>query len=132
MLSMKELAFFISIDANHHTLGKGGAMMQTQSKVFACGKVMALGAMYDTVEKLKWKLVSANSDAGILMTAVKETGMPFLVRVFPKQGQQIEVTVELASGTFSDRDSPTEAAAIFLEALTQIIEDALNKNRKEM
>ncbi len=106
--------------------------MQTQVKVFACGRAIVLGALYDTTEKLKWKLQSVNSDTGILVVAERRAGMPFLVRVFPAENEKVEVTVELASGVFSDRDSPEEAAVCFLETLTQIIEDALAKNRKEI
>lgn len=99
--------------------------MQAQSKTFACGKAVALGALYDAIEKLKWKLLSANSEAGILMAAERKADMPFLIRVCPIQGDEVEVTVELASGTFSDRDSPEESAGRLLRALTLIIEEAL-------
>jgi hypothetical protein len=99
--------------------------MQAHSKVFSCEKVLVLGALYDTVEKLKWNLLSANSESGILMTTAKETQMPFLVRVLPKQGKQLEVTVELASGAFSERDHPDETAEHLLKTLALIIEDAL-------
>jgi hypothetical protein len=99
--------------------------MQAYSRVFTCGKIMVLGALYDTVEKLKWDLLSANSETGILMTATRETEMPFLVRVLPKQGEQLEVTVELASGAFSNRNSPEKEAERLLQTLALIIEDAI-------
>ena len=99
--------------------------MQALRKVFFCGKAMALGALYDTAERLGWKLLSSNSDTGILMIEKRLEGMPFLVRVCPKGHETVEVTVELASGVFSGRDSPATAAACLLETLTQIVEDAL-------
>ena len=106
--------------------------MQAQSKVFVCGKVMVLGALYDAVEKLKWKLLSSNSDTGILMIEERRDGMLFLVRVCPKEHEIVKITVELASGVFPGKDSPAEAAACLLEMLKQIIEDALAKDGKEM
>lgn len=99
--------------------------MQAQSKVFACGKVMALGALYDTIERLKWKLLSANSDAGILMIAERKTGMTFLIRVCSELDEQVEVTLELASCAFNDKNSPDEYARSLFATLSQIIEDAL-------
>ncbi|NPV92742.1 MAG: hypothetical protein HPY50_18395 [Firmicutes bacterium] len=88
---------------------------------------MVLGALYDSFEKLQWKLLSANPDAGILMASERKTGMLFLIRVCPDQGEQV-ITVELATGIFSSRDSPEKEAAGLLETLTQIIEDALKRN----
>lgn len=99
--------------------------MQVQYRKYGCGKLMVLGALYDTIEKLKWKLLSANSDAGIVMAAERKTGMPFLIRICPEQGGQVEVTIELASGAFTDSDAPEINAADLLETLTHIIEDAL-------
>jgi len=98
--------------------------MQAQSRRYVCGKFMVMGALYDTLEKLKWKLLSANSDAGILMVAERKVDMPFLIRVCPIQADEVEVIMELASGTFSDRDSPEENVALLFETLTHIIENA--------
>lgn len=107
--------------------------MQAQSRIFACGKAMVLGALYDAIERLNWKLLSANSETGILMTAERKSGMPFLIRVCLEQDEQVKVTLELASGTFNDRDSPEENAESLFTALTHIIEDALTlKNDKEI
>ncbi|MPM76488.1 hypothetical protein SDC9_123486 [bioreactor metagenome] len=99
--------------------------MQAQSKTFSCGKTVVLGALYDTIEQLKWKLLSANSDAGILMAAERKSDMPFLIRVCPMQKDEVEITVELASGAFSDKDFPEQNAAFLLDALSQVIENAL-------
>jgi hypothetical protein len=103
--------------------------MQALSKVLACEKAIVLGGLYDTIEKLKWKLLSANSNTGIIVVAERSAGMPFLIRVCSQGTRKVEVTVELASGVFSDRDSPEDAAAVLLETLTRIIGDALSKNR---
>jgi|GEM_PF-3934758 len=105
--------------------------MQALRKVLACEKEIVLGALYDTVEKLKWKLLSANSDTGIIVVAERSAGMPFLVRVGWEENGMVEITVELASGVFSDRDSPEDAAAVLLETLARIIGDALSKNRSD-
>lgn len=101
--------------------------MRAQRKAFSCAKAMVLGALYDTAERLKWKLLSANSDTGIFVVAERSAGVHFLVRVIPGESRQFEITVELTSGVFSNRNSPEDAAACFLETLTQIIEDALAK-----
>lgn len=101
--------------------------MQAQRKVFACEKTIALGALYDTADKLRWKLLSANSETGILMVTERKAGIPFLIRVCPEANETVEVTVELASGVFSDRDLEEEAAVDLLKTLSQIIEDALAK-----
>lgn len=99
--------------------------MQTQSRHYACGKNMALGALYDAFEKLNWKLISANSDAGILIAAERRANIPFLIRVQSEQAEQTEVTMDLASGTFSNGVMPGKEAEVFLETLTSIIEDAV-------
>ncbi len=99
--------------------------MQAQSKVFACGKAMALGALYDTVERLRWKLLSADSDAGVLAVAEQKTGVPFLIRVCTERDERTIVTIEPAAGTFSSKASPGANAGILLDILTSIIEDAL-------
>lgn len=107
--------------------------MQTQSKAFACGKAVALGALYDAIEKLRWKLLSANSDTGVLVTEERKTGTLYLIRILPEQGGHVEVTMELASGTLNNRDSPEENARSLIAVLTHIIEAALKqKNEKEI
>ena len=99
--------------------------MQAQSKGCACEKAMILGALYDAIERLKWELMSVNSDAGILMVAAGETEMPLLVRVLCKQEEQIVVTVEFASGAFPG-SSPETMAKRLLDTLSEIIKDALS------
>jgi hypothetical protein len=103
--------------------------MQALRQRFLCARYIVLGALYDTVERLRWKLVSANSDAGILMTTQPRTGLPFLIRVDWEQAGQTVVTVELASGACSDRDSPGESAALLLETLAQIVAEAISGER---
>lgn len=105
--------------------------MQAQRMIFDCDKAVALGALYDATENLKWRLLSANSETGILVIEEQRAGTPFLVRVCQKKSDMTEVTVELASGVFSGRDSPGEAAEFLLKKVAQIIANALSKNSRE-
>jgi hypothetical protein len=99
--------------------------MQAQRKDFICRKTIVLGALYDAVDKLKWRLLSSNSETGMVTVIARETGILLLVTVSPKHKEQVEVTVELAPGALSGKDSPEEAAARLLKTLSLIIEDAL-------
>jgi hypothetical protein len=105
--------------------------MQAQRMIFDCDKAVALGALYDATDNLKWRLLSANSETGILVVEERRAGTPFLVRACQKDRDMTEVTVELASGVFSGRDSPGVAAALLLEKVAQIIGNALSKNPRE-
>lgn len=91
--------------------------MNIESREYAYPKPLLLSALYDTFDKLGWKLLSANSDAGLLMTSERKTGVHFIIRVYPKQGNQmaVEVSLELDSGA----SAPDIAARMFatLDAL---------------
>jgi hypothetical protein len=99
--------------------------MQAFTRGFACDKCIVLGALYDTLDRLRWELVSANSDEGILMAAPPGTGLLFLVRVQPGQAGGSEVSVAPASGVPRGSDLSGKAAETLLETLRQIINGAL-------
>lgn len=103
--------------------------MQTQRRYYACGRNMVLGALYDAFEKLNWKLISANSDAGILIAAERKTNMSLLIRVNTEQTDLAEVTVELASAVFAGGNLAEKESVRLVETLTQIIEDALRSSK---
>ena len=105
--------------------GKGDDGMQAFSRSFDCAKCIVLGALYDSLERLHWELVSANSDAGILTVSPPKTDSLFLVRVQPIQTDRTEVIVELASGSFYGPELPEKSAEALLETLTQITKGAL-------
>jgi hypothetical protein len=90
---------------------------------------MVLGALYDALEKLNWKLISTNSETGILIAAERKTSMPFLIRVNIEQADLAEVTVELASAMFAGGNLAEKESARLLETLTQIIENALRSSK---
>ncbi|HEX3010546.1 MAG TPA: hypothetical protein VHQ70_00725 [Syntrophomonadaceae bacterium] len=103
--------------------------MQTQRRYYACGRNMVLGALYDAFEKLNWKLISANSDAGILIAADRKTNTSLLIRVNTEQADLAEVTVELASAVFAGGNLAEKESVRLLETLTQIIEYALRSSK---
>lgn len=107
-------------------LTEGGEGMQAFTRDFACAKCIVLGALYDTLDQLRWRLISANSDNGILTAAPPRTRRLFLVRVQPMPGDRTEVIVELASGASPGHELPEKSAEALLETLTQIINGALS------
>jgi hypothetical protein len=100
--------------------------MQTQSRHYECEKPVALGALYDALEKLKWKLISANSDAGILIVSEPAVHIPFVVRVCPSGPWDMEVTIELASGAFFEMGLPEQCAKRLLQTITEMIDRAIS------
>jgi hypothetical protein len=82
---------------------------------------LALGSLYDALEQLKWTLVSANSDDGILFVREPTTGIPFVIRVCQKGSQTMELSAALASGEFSGRSLPEECMARLLQTLDAIL-----------
>lgn len=50
--------------------------MQEQHRRYSCTKALALGSLYDALEQMKWVLVSANSDDGIVVIREPTAGIP--------------------------------------------------------
>lgn len=95
--------------------------MQEQRRRYGCAQPLLLGAMYDALEDLKWTLVSANSDDGILYIREPTAGVPFVIRVYPKGSQVMELTAALASGAFSGQRLPEESMTRLLGTLEAIL-----------
>lgn len=95
--------------------------MKDQHRRYGCSKPLVLGSLYDVMEKTKWKLVSANSDDGILLVQEPTAGIPFVIRVCPGTGQTVELSVLLASGEFTGRSLTEESINHLLQALDAIL-----------
>ena len=98
---------------------------------YDCAKPLVLGALYDALEALQWKLVFADSAAGLLIASEYKTGLPFLVRIGAGQGDGVKVTVECASGVHAGKEQTESAARCLLQTLDNVIEKALHSARQE-
>lgn len=98
--------------------------MEVRQRRYPCSKPLALASLYDTLEELKWRLISANSDAVILIALDRKTSVGFLIRVFMEKKDEVAVTVEPASAC-PDREQADFSALCLLEALDGMIQSAL-------
>jgi len=95
--------------------------MKDQCRRYGCSKPLVLGSLYDVLEQTKWKLVSANSDDGILLIQEPTAGIPFVIRVRPCTGQTVELSATLASGEFSGWSLTEESINRLLQTLDAIL-----------
>lgn len=95
--------------------------MQEQHRRYGCTRPLALGSLYDALEQMKWTLVSANSDDGILYVREPTASIPFIIRVCPDVGPTVELSAALASGEFSGWSLPEESMARLLGTLDAIL-----------
>jgi hypothetical protein len=95
--------------------------MREQRRRYGCAQPLLLGAIYDVLEDLKWTLVSANSDDGILYIREPSAGIPFVIRLSPQGNRVVELSAVLASGAFSGRSLPEESITRFLGMLEAIL-----------
>ncbi len=98
--------------------------MEIRQRRYPCSKPLALASLYDTLEKLKWRLISSNSDAGILIALDRKTAAQFLIRVSAEQRDEVAVTVEQASVCPNRKQADLSALGL-LEALDEMIRSAL-------
>jgi hypothetical protein len=99
--------------------------VQIRNRCYTCGKLMLLSALYDTFEKLGWKLLSTDSETGIINVLDRKTGEKYLIRVQPERMKNVDVIIKLEPGSHSGRDSPEEAVGQLFDTMEQIIRDAL-------
>jgi hypothetical protein len=99
--------------------------VQVRNRCYTCGKLMILSALYDTFEKLGWKLLSADSETGIINVLDRKTGEKYLIRVQPEQAKNVDILIEPEPHSHSGRDSPEEAVGQLFDTMERIIRDAL-------
>lgn len=95
--------------------------MKDQRRCYRCSKPLVLGSLYDVMEKTKWKLISANSDEGILLVQEPSAGIRFVIHVCPGAAQTVELSVMLASGEFSGWSMTENSINRLLQALDVIL-----------
>jgi hypothetical protein len=113
---------------NVSTAWKGGGIMQEQRRRYGCTKVLVLGSLYDALEQMKWLLVSANSDDGIVVIQEPTMGISYVIRVCPDGKQTVELYAALASGEFAGKSLPEEIMNCLMQTLDEIL-TAVNVRR---